>query len=356
MQRFGLLGQSLNLTWLIEDKARFLASHMSEQNLALNFLANIRKLSQGENHAIQTSGLVHLLAISGGQVAPIARSIAALVVGILFALLVRHIPPRRLMGWLGATGEGLGFTIAFGLSFVFGCTGALLRTCFMDFLAKNPLIKYLSLICQNVVCEIDTLLFTRFFALGLFSILFGSVFHNFSFLLSAIGAYCCGLSMSFTENLYRTSVYNQRLWFGWLKNILAGALTCLFVGLVLFPFSLATLHDSLMANLFAIPLVTFAIAPLSILAVILPTGTWVSEISLLLLDKSLAFFSLISETFANPEAKLLTSKENPLFQEFGRSYLSLCFLILFVVGDWREARPLLRLQSEVIKLRRGSLK
>jgi hypothetical protein len=51
----------------VSSKAHQTAPRFTEDRLALNFLANTKKLSFGESKAFQSTGLMHLLAISGAQ-------------------------------------------------------------------------------------------------------------------------------------------------------------------------------------------------------------------------------------------------------------------------------------------------
>lgn len=89
LQKNGVLKNIFNISTWAEHKAIIVSENMKERNLSLNFLGNLRKLSFEEAKAFQSSGLLHLLAISGGQVVPLANGFSIILGYILYYFYIK---------------------------------------------------------------------------------------------------------------------------------------------------------------------------------------------------------------------------------------------------------------------------
>lgn len=357
-ERHGALGDLSFLAHDVRQKATNLAADMTEQHLALQFLGNMSSLSTQESALFQSSGLVHLLAISGGQILPVISLWNMLLCLCLFPFLSTLYSPHRLMQKLSLFRQGSNFFIALVLGVLFGCTGAILRVSWLSYLPKLRLFRgiqsYLfsrSTVFCGVFCE-------KIIIVLLFSLLFGNVFCNYSFILSAVGASCAEISGIFCHRLLFQEQFfpHSPLW-RWVRsslfqNLAQSVVTCLFVGILLWPLTYSSLSYSCMANILAIPFVTWVITPLTLLLLILPkhAGSFFSWVSSLF-DQSLWVLKELARIFSDSSI-WIPFKNSLLFSEEGLLYLNTTMVVLWSICDMCRSRRISQLRFEI---RGGSL-
>ena len=72
----GIFNNFFNFSNVLLERSLPTINRLHEKELALNFLCNIRNLSSKDKLAFESSGLIHLLAISGSQITPITNGVA----------------------------------------------------------------------------------------------------------------------------------------------------------------------------------------------------------------------------------------------------------------------------------------
>lgn len=358
IQKTGLLNNSLNLMHLIQDKAIYSASLMTESNLALNFVGNIHKLTTFEKNIFQTSGLVHLLAISGGQILPITALCSAIISKFIFKFFHQKRPPHEIMKKCYFINSFVNFFLSFFIAILFGGTGALMRVSWMNFLRKMNLFHFiykkifeLQYIFEEVIFDKIILIFTA-------SILFGNIFSNFSFLLSAIGAACAELCAKLTMLLFShgKKMFKKKKEFLWLaksrvlQELSMTVTTCILVGIILAPLTNNSILNSCLANIYAIPVVTFLITPLSILSLIIPSQNIIFPIVVNLLDICLGLLKQIAVIFSEETTHLKQNLNLLLFSEDGLLYLNLVLIVLWGVSDMLKSRNLISMRLCIKRL------
>ena len=189
-QKYGILQNKLNFMYLIQNKAKFAASSMTEINLGLNFIGNAHKLSPLESQIFQSSGLIHLLAISGGQILPVVGLFGFLSSTLIYKLYKSKKPPHKLMIFISQINIWLGFSLSLFISLLFGGTGALIRVSWLSFFKNINFICKMTQIIFHHTPNLYEPIINKFLILFLVCFLFGNIFTNYSFILSAIGA-CC---------------------------------------------------------------------------------------------------------------------------------------------------------------------
>ncbi len=306
---------------------------MQEKNLALNFLANIRKLSFFEAKQFQSSGLIHLLAISGGQVVPLTSGFGKLIAYFLYFCLRKLIAPFQLMNIINKFRTFFSVIISLILCHIFGCTGALIRVSSLTYLIKIKSFQSQHLFFFPYLPYIPSSTFTRFFVLILISLFFGNILYNFSFLLSAIGASCAEISIYLSYFFIKKS-----------KILVALASTCLtsiFTGIILSPFSSIHLLNSCLANIIALPVVCFLITPLTLILLIISEDFFYYKQLINIFDLSLNILKRISIAFSNPYNLINPfDRNNPLFKLEGLLYLSIVLVVLWVISDLYKERKI----------------
>ncbi|APJ02584.1 ComEC/Rec2 family competence protein [Silvanigrella aquatica] len=330
----GLFKLIINLSSWAENKAMLISENMIEKNLALNFLGNIRKLSFSEAKSLQSSGLMHLLAISGGQVVPLAMLFSYFLSKITFTILKNIVKPSLLIKVIYYVKLTSSLLISLLICSLFGCTGALIRVFSLFYFIQLPTIQaqYISIFKQFPYIMNQT--FSKISVIILTSFIFGNVFINYSFLLSALGATVAQMAIYFSNYLLQ----ENHLIF---KTVLSTTLTSFFTGFILYPFSEINLMNSCLANILALPVVCFFIAPLSLLALFIPDQFLFYPIIIKCLDISLFFLKQISFAFDNPYANINPfNKQNPLFTLNGLLYLNTILLFLWISMDCYKQKKL----------------
>jgi hypothetical protein len=116
-------------------------------------------------------------------------------------------------------------------------------------------------------------------------------------------------------------------------------LTSLAVGILLAPLTSNSFMNSCVANVIAIPFITFVVTPLALLVLVFPSENILFDYIIHLLDYSLAIFKYIGSVFS--EEKNLSSLNNKsLFSADGLLYLNLIMIFLFVSIDIIRSRKL----------------
>lgn len=343
MQNQGFIGSSLQaVSKKIEKKASHISSALDEQNLSLNFLANKRKLSFTEAKAFQSSGLLHLLAISGGQVVPIAFLVCYLSAKLLFLIFYKTIPPNTLMQIIFHISKLISFATALLLSALFGSSGALIRVLTLTYSTKLPFFQTQHPFFYNLIPYILSQPFKKFMLIILMAIAFGNLFQNYSFLLSALGAACAEFSIYVSFYFFKDSKIGA--------SLASLVLTSFLTGLVLQPFSQVNLLNSCMANILAFPVVSFLITPLSLLILLLPEDFFAFQFMLNAFDQSLSLLKFISHAFSDHSLKINPfAKNNPLFSTDGLVYLNFMLILLWSFLDLYKERKTILLRYEFQK-------
>jgi hypothetical protein len=330
----GLFKKFLDFSSFAEQKALLVSSGLQEVNLALNFLANMRKLSFGEAQAFQSSGLLHLLAISGGQVVPIAHGMSALIGYILYYMLRKIFFPLRLMQMIFQVKSFSSLVLSLFICGLFGCTGALIRVSALNYLLRIHFINSQFLVFYSFVPYVFSNTFYRSFVIVFVSLAFGNIFLNYSFLLSAIGASCAQISI-YIANYF---IKNSKIF----HALSATALTSVFTGIILLPYSNSSILSSCLANIAALPVVCFLVTPLSLLVIFLPQDFFIFSYLLSFLDKSLFLLKKIAYIFHDPYS--LTNpfeRTHPLFSFQGLVYLNFILFSLWMLLDFHKERKIL---------------
>lgn len=350
-QKYGFLNNKLNLVYLVQNKAESVSNFMHEPNLGLDFIGNFHKLSQFESQIFQSSGLVHLLAISGAQVLPIVNIICFFIALILYFLFKNKMEPHRIMQILSKIKSYISFFISLFIAILFGGTGALLRVSWLNFFRRVNLLYKVKLSIFNYYSEFSETIIDKFIILLIISLLFGNVFINYSFILSAIGASCAELS-SYAYMFFR-KYKNNKLFFmnkiitnSFFTEISVTIITCIFVGLVLAPLTYNSIINSCLANILAIPVVTFLVVPLALLILIIPENNIVFHFLLTSLDYSLMLFKHIAFVFSEDD---LLSKNSRIFSHEGLLYLNIIMLILWGLVDIIRERKIILMRFGIVQ-------
>lgn len=350
MQKYGFFNNQLNLVPIVQAKASAVAVHMNETNLGLNFIGNFHKLSPAESQMFQSSGLVHLLAISGAQILPVVSLFCFLISFVVYKSFKRKIKSHKIMTISSSIRIFCSFVISLFIGILFGGTGALLRVCFLNFFRKINILHSIHLLMFKKTAEFSEPLLDKFFILFLVSFLFGSVFVNYSFILSAIGASCaeiCAFCSLFFTNSKSLSIFRWRFY----TEVLVTILTCIFVGVILSPLTYNSILNSCLANVFAIPIITFLVTPLALLVLIVPANNTIFELLLNGLDYSLMLFKYIAMTFSNESIGDKFSGANlKLFSPNGLLYLNVVMIVLWVIVDLIRGRKVSAMRLEFNKI------
>lgn len=340
----GIFKQFFDYSNWVEQKAKITSAQMQESNLALNFLGNLRKLTFSEAKAFQNSGLIHLLAISGGQVVPLANGISKIFSYILFYILYKYINPNKLMIFINHFKIYLSLFISLIICSLFGWTGALVRVSALSYFQSIKFIQSQYFIFFKLFPFLTSKIFHKIFVLFLISSSFGNVFINFSFLLSAIGAIILEISSYITNFL----ISNLKIF----KAICNTILTSFFTGIILYPFTNIDLINSCSANILALPIVCFLITPLSLLAIFIPIHFVFYPYIIYLLDLSLYILKKIAFTFSiDTSKKNPFDKNNPIFTLEGLLYLNTILIILWIFSDFLKERKLFKARNKFLALK-----
>ena len=344
LQENGIFKNLLDFSIWSEQKAIMTSEHMTEANLAMNFLGNLRKLSFEEAKVFQSSGLLHLLAISGGQVVPLAKGFSAILGYTLYYFLYKKLKPYQLMQIIFNIKTVFSLIISLFICSLFGCTGALIRVSALSYMNQlrvfqtqySEFFKYIPYVMPTT--------FNRSMVIIFISFSFGNVFISYSFLLSAIGATTAEISTYITNFFLKKPAI--------LQIACNTVLTSIFTGIILSPFSNINILNSCFANILALPVVCFLITPFSLLALFLSNQFFLYPYILLLLDYSLVLFKKIAYTFNNPYSNINPfDKNNPLFSLEGLVYLNAILIILWVFLDAYRERKIFLARKKFLSLK-----
>lgn len=323
--------------WLAA-KEQSLSEHMNERTLAANFLANDRGLSFSEALHFSASGLTHLLAISGGQIAPLASAAGAIGAWFAFIFARPFLPLARLMAALAVVRAGMGAASAFGVAALFGNTGALMRVGVLTYVSAFPFVRT----CAHALCQtrltptFDCSL--RLLMLAFLVVVSGDPFLNPSFLLSALGASVASVCTAAVSAAARAHTPTRRFAILTWKasvGVMNQAVTTLVITGVLSPLIEVDVLNSVIANVLGFPLVTFLITPVSLLTLAVPEGTRLSARLLDILDTLLSTLKRLAFTFSEDPAPGTNpfAQSKRLFSDQGMAYLALVLIALWVIRD-----------------------
>lgn len=355
-QKNGLLKASLDFSYLIRPIANHAAKHMSQSHLAADFIGNMHKLSTDQSNAIQSSGLVHLLAISGAQLIPVAAVFSRCFALPMYRGLRSSYSSIQLMLLLHVVKSVVEVTVAFALSFLFGCTGALLRVAVLRFLPDLRIFTPLKHFFHHCMPHLPSHTALRVCLLIAFSIFFGNIFLNYSFILSAIGASCAELCSRFLYSGFfkaRGSGISQRMAKKLLKqtlvlHLISTVLTSALVGIFLSPLTPNPILNSCFANICAIALITYWVTPLALFVLVVPQDGFIYRYILKSLDLGLGLFDEIAHAFSSTQTSVpLSYKDNPLFTQEGLAYLNALVVFLWITLDLIKHRHLIQLRARM---------
>ncbi|MES2614435.1 MAG: ComEC/Rec2 family competence protein [Bdellovibrionota bacterium] len=355
MQKYGVLNNRINLGFLAQTKAKAVVDGMTETNLGLNFIGNFHKLSPFEAQIFQNSGLVHLLAISGGQILPVVSLLCFVISSIVYFLFKNKLPPHKIMLISSKIRNYTSFLLSFFVAVLFGGTGALMRVSWLNFFKKVHVLLGIQNVIFKRTAEFSEPLLDKFLILFIVSFLFGNIFLNYSFILSAIGAACAEISATIClfivkQNKQNSSILDNFVRAKFFAEILVTIATCVFVGVVLSPLTYNSIANSCLANIFAIPVITFIVTPLALLVLITPIHNCVFDFLLKALDYSLMLFKHIAVAFSGDNLNNAQVLQNTrLFSPDGLLYLNMVMIILWGVIDLIRGRKVFLMRMQFYK-------
>ncbi|WP_158998926.1 MBL fold metallo-hydrolase [Pigmentibacter ruber] len=314
----------LDLSNIFKSKSVSIAENMKEKDLALNFLANIRKITFQDRLIFEYSGLIHLLAISGSQITPTTNIIVNGIKYIIYFLKKKNTNPLKIMILINKIKIYLSIIISFFISSIFGFSGALVRVISINYVSK---INLTSLFYAIIFPIFPNILFTTFkncILLIFFSFIFGNLLINLSFILSFFGVLCLKIIIRMNNLL------NFNNLFSYVTNTV---LTSFIIGILLSPFSNCNIFSSCLANLVATPIICFLITPLTFLLLILPENNLFSLNLIYLYDISLTIFKNIGLIFSDYNQLYTNSNKTSLFSLYGLLYINSAFVILISIYD-----------------------
>ncbi len=356
----GFLSGAIFLPEFLETKAHLIGATMSEKNLGESFIGNIHQFSSCELQQYQASGLVHLLAISGGQIHPVNQFIGFILTYFTFFTLKKTYSFNHMMKINSVIKLISGIIVSFGLSFLYGGTGALLRTASLDFLKRIPIFSILRLRYFKFTRFLNEHTLDNALILIIFCLLFGPFGQNYSFLLSAIGACCAGLSARTVKALltwcHKTpchkikklrKITNMNIFYSTCSTIA----TSIFIGILFYAVNKTSFLNSCLANIVAIPLVTFLVTPLSIIALLLPLQSKLMEVNTYFLNMFLRWFHNLSLIFSDIPfgCEDIPRTTSALFSSWGLIYINILFVILFALYDLVKTNKLQNIKSSLQK-------
>lgn len=328
--------QKMNLSEYTESKAESLIPKLKHQNLAVNFLANQRILNEEEKSSFQSSGLVHLLAVSGAQIIPVCQLMSFIAIQIFYLCFRWCFVSSKLMKVIFYLKNIVVIGISFLMTGLFSCAGALVRVTFLS--SINEFLKSQAFLYPISRCipVFSPPLIRRVVILFCVSFLFGNIFLDYSFLLSSIGAVTLeilSLSLHFFLKKIKMNLNLKKF----VQPLLLCLLTSFLISILLYPVSRVSFLLTSFSNILAAPIVTFIITPLSLILIFAPDGIFLHSLMLKIFDSSLGVLNFIAETFQDPSYSLEIPKIL-LFSYQGKFYLILLLIILFSLSDVIRAR------------------
>jgi hypothetical protein len=245
------------------------------------FLGHGRAVDPTTRASFQSSGLAHLLALSGGQTAPLAAA-AAMGASALSLTLIGSSALLRFRASAARIRALVQACSALGAAFLFGATGALLRLpCVSLPLAFAREARHRPLARAAGIVVVSSAL--------------GNAFADASFVLSCLGAEALFLA----TRVARTLLPGDSPRDVFVRGIGVVALASVLAALALAPWtteptSLSSLFVTASANLLAVPWATFVVTPAAALALVAP-----HPIILNALDSALDGFAFLAAAFAS---------------------------------------------------------
>lgn len=310
------------------------------ENLARNFLTNERSLNFFEQNDFLNSGLVHLLAISGAQVVPIVNAARAAARFAAPSVMNFVSSPQQATRAFRLWREGSSVVLSLFILKIFGGSGALGRVFFLTYVSQLILLKNFSFQLSRIFPNISERSISRTFSLVGLAVFAGDPFKNYSFLLSAFGAALSELTFTLLTSAksFQTLISKVN------SMLLTSAICTFFISVLLYPLCQNALFPTVIANLIAIPLVTFIITPLSLVLVLVPFKN--CDLLIFTLDAAFSMFKNISATFSTQAFSSNASSEL-LFSEAGRFYLVLMVTTLWSLTDTLKHRGLFMLRKQI---------
>jgi hypothetical protein len=300
------------------NNAEKIAKNLEQGNLAFNFLANKTQLSKEELKKFQSSGTVHLLAVSGGQIAPLIFLIEFVLIAFLSFILSPFLNSFAMVLWIGSLKIVIQSLVSFFICIKFGFTGALLRVWGLSYLRNMSWLRKFYVFIYSKTYFFNNITFSRSFALCILISIFGDLSCNFSFLLSALGATMLEISWRVLH-----AIKKQKDWYFLYHYIYLTVLTSMLTSLFLKPIIPMNIVDAISANLLAQPLVTFLITPLSLFMTFFQSFS--HPMLNTIFDTSLTALNSIASSFFDVNSQ--DDKEN-FFTLYNAYYLQ--FLLIFI--------------------------
>lgn len=283
---------------------------------------------------LRQAGLLHLTAISGGQV----RLVLDLAVRVPLAIVLffsRYISTTRHLATITHRLFNVFEPILAGIvAVVFGCSGSLQRVWILHYAVNNSWLRRPALTLSTRYPHLSTQLIRRCFALVLICILFGNPWLNLSFLLSASGS---ALASLVTEPLYNK---NDGVVMSFLKR--AVAISFLTAG-ILIPLSRTNLLITVIANAMCLPLVDLLLVPLAMTILFVPFSYEMTSFAVKVFDSVIDIFLSIANSFG-----LSANQMNEGWPDWSFSYLTIVVILVWTLQELRALRMRRRLQDLVI--------
>ncbi len=299
--------------------------------LAANFLSNTRDLPKDLSEDMKSSGVSHLLAISGAQVAFLLPFFSTGILRPIGVACSWWIPAHMLMKILGFLHSLIENIVAVLCAALFGATGSLTRVVVLRTSAKN--FRFLKLSGAGISLYFSNTIVLRTLLVTLCALWLGNPFTNLSFLLSALGA---AVAQEISKGVSRKNITAWQS-AGWITIA-----TSFSMSVVLAPVFPTAPLQSVFANLVAIPLVTWIVTPLS-MVLLLGVPKFIENYAVSALDLALDFFRCTAQAFATNTPHSF----QPLQPTNATTYLSLCLALLWAVEDLRDCRRPLSSASSI---------
>lgn len=325
--------------------AENIAKNLKQGSLAFHFLANKTQLPKEELIKFQSSGTLHLLAVSGGQIAPLIVLIEFILITFLSFLLSPFLNTFALVQWIGSLKIIIQSFVSFVICIKFGFTGALLRVWGLSYLKNIYWIRKLAIFIYSKTYFFNNITFSRTFALCILISVFGDLSFNFSFLLSALGATMLEISWRIIQAFKRPRGLSFLTHYIYLT-----AITSFLTSIFLKPIMPMNILDAISANLLAQPLVTFIITPISLFM------TFFQNLFHPLLNKtfdiSLTILNSIASSFFDESLK---DGNKNIFSMYNAYYLQFLLIILWSLMDsikiFLREKSLESLKCQLLKLK-----
>jgi hypothetical protein len=313
-----------------QKTAQDLAPKFRNAALAINFFCNERALGKTQSSAFKSSGTAHLLAISGGQVAFLAPVLSAILTKPILILLARRVSPLTLMTLLTRIKGVSEVLTAAVCAAMFGATGSLLRTTGGKLSSAFPPLTYVSHLFFTSQTMASHKSIHRILILFLLVPVLGNPLQDLSFLFSALGASILTLSSVAVRKLFCRRQLSGFLF----QSLATTTITSGCISIVLCPISNTNPLSAILANMVAIPLVTFWICPLSLLILLVPAPAF-QHLLIPILDAGLSALLACAQAFSDENGVGAL----PFFT--AKHYLLLCVATCWTLEDINfRKRPL----------------